>query len=90
MISLWDTAPEELADRGTKYTNRAIQAIQDPTGRENAKNIYFGLIMGVSAALPTFLHLGLFISSALRCFKLGKKEKPGKDNAAGEKGDPQN
>ena len=38
------------ADRGTKYTNRAIQAIQDPTGRENAKNIYFGLIMGVSAA----------------------------------------
>ena len=90
MISLWDTAPEELADRGTKYTNRAIQAIQDPTGRENAKNIYFGLIMGVSAALPTFLHLGLFISSALRCFNFGKKEKPGKDNAAGEKGDPQN
>ena len=60
MISLWDTAPEELVDRGTKYTNRAIQAIQDPTGRENAKNIYFGLIMGVSAALPTFLHLGIF------------------------------
>ena len=66
LISLWETAPEQLADRGTKYTNRAIQAIQDPTGRENAKNIYFGLIMGVSAALPTCLHIGLFFYSAIQ------------------------
>jgi hypothetical protein len=66
MISIWESAPEQLADRGTKYTNRAIQAIQDPTGRENAKNIYFGLIMGVSAALPTLLHIGLFLISAVR------------------------
>ena len=65
LISLWDTAPEGLAVRGTKYTNRAIQAIQDPTGQENAKNIYFGLIMGVSAALPTFMHMGLFLYSAV-------------------------
>ena len=66
MISLWETAPEQLAERSTKYTNRAIQAIQDPTGRENAKNIYFGLIMGVSAALPTILHIGLFVVSCVR------------------------
>ena len=66
MISLWETAPEQLAERGSKYTNRAIQAIQDPTGRENAKNIYFGLIMGVSAALPTCMHMGLFLYSAVR------------------------
>jgi len=66
MISLWETAPELLAERGTKYTNRAIQAIQDPTGRENAKNIYFGLIMGVSAALPTCMHLGLFFYSVIK------------------------
>ena len=66
MISLWETAPEQLAERGTKYTNRAIQAIQDPTGRENAKNIYFGLIMGVSAALPTFMHFGLFFYSLIK------------------------
>ncbi len=66
MISLWETAPEQLAERGTKYTNRAIQAIQDPTGRENAKNIYFGVIMGVSAALPTCMHLGLFVYSVFR------------------------
>ena len=47
-----------------------VDYIQDPTGRENAKNIYFGLIMGISAALPTCLHLGLFISSLLQKIKL--------------------
>ena len=35
-------------------------------GRENAKNIYFGLIMGVSAALPTCLHMCLFLLSVFR------------------------
>ena len=74
MISLWETAPEQLSARGTKYTNRAIQAIQDPTGRENAKNIYFGLIMGVSAALPTCLHVGLFLFSVIKKWIPEKKK----------------
>ena len=74
LISLWETAPEQLAERGTKYTNRAIQAIQDPTGRENAKNIYFGLIMGVSAALPTCMHFGLFFFSVIKKFTPEKKK----------------
>ena len=55
MISLWENIPEQLTERSAKYTNRAMQAIQDPTGRENIKNIYFGIIMGVSAALPAYL-----------------------------------
>ena len=63
IISIWESAPEELIERGNKYTTRAIQALKDPTGRENAKNIYFGLIMGVSAALPTSFHIFLFFSS---------------------------
>ena len=66
LISLWESAPEQLAQRSSKYTRRAVQALQDPTGRENAKNIYFGLIMGVSAALPTFLHFFLFFASLFR------------------------
>ena len=74
LISLWETAPEQLAERGTKYTNRAIQAIQDPTGRENAKNIYFGLIMGVSAAVPTCMHFGLFFYSVIKKFTPEKKK----------------
>lgn len=70
LISLWESAPEQLAERGNKYTTRAAQAIQDPTGQENAKNIYFGLIMGISAALPTCLHLGLFICSLFQKIRL--------------------
>ena len=70
LISLWESAPEQLAERGNKYTSRAVQAIQDPTGRENAKNIYFGLMMGISAALPTCLHFALFGSSIFKRFKI--------------------
>jgi uncharacterized protein with PQ loop repeat len=69
LISIWENAPEQLTSRGAKYTNRAVQAIQDPMGRENAKNIYFGVIMGVSAALPTFFHIFLFLSSLLSKIK---------------------
>jgi len=64
-ISLFEEVPEDLAQRGEKYTVRAVQALQDPMGRENAKNIYFGIIMGMSAALPTCLHLFLFFRSCL-------------------------
>ena len=69
LISIWENAPEQLTSRGAKYTNRAVQAIQDPMGRENAKNIYFGVIMGVSAALPSFFHILLFLSSLLSKIK---------------------
>jgi hypothetical protein len=70
LISIWEAVPEQLAERGNKYTARALQALKDPTGRENVKNIYFGLIMGISAALPTFLHVTLFISSLMRKVKI--------------------
>ena len=66
LISLLEQAPEELGQRGSKYTQRAVQAIQDPTRRENLKNVYFGIIMGLSAALPTCLHFTLFAWSILR------------------------
>ena len=66
LISLWESVPEQLSERGTKYASRAVQAIQDPIGRENAKNIYFGLIMGISAALPTCFHFLLFFSSIFK------------------------
>lgn len=69
LISLWENAPEKLVERGNKYTNRAVQALQDPTGSENVKNIYFGLIMGLSASLPSCLHLGLFLFSLLKKVK---------------------
>jgi hypothetical protein len=45
--------------------------MQDPTGKENEKNIYFGFIMGVSAALPTCLHLFLFSWALLKRIWIG-------------------
>ena len=70
-ISLFESVPEQLGQRGEKYSTRAVQALNDPTGAENVKNIYFGFIMGVSAALPTCLHLFLFFRSCIQAF--GKK-----------------
>ncbi|MFP6854755.1 MAG: hypothetical protein VB980_03150 [Opitutales bacterium] len=65
IITLFQDVPEELGKRSEKYTLRAVQAIQDPTGIENVKNIYFGIVMGLSAALPTCLHGFLFLRSCL-------------------------
>jgi CDP-diacylglycerol--glycerol-3-phosphate 3-phosphatidyltransferase len=64
-VALFEEVPEALGQRTEKYTLRAVQAIQDPTGSENAKNIYFGIVMGMSAALPTCLHAFLFLRSCL-------------------------
>lgn len=82
LISLWEQVPEQISERSVKYTNRAVQAIQDPTGRENAKNIYFGLIMGVSAALPTCFHFFLFFSAIAS--KIKKKVFPHSEKAIAE------
>ena len=54
--------PESLKERNKAYTSRAINAINNPTGKEEMKNIYFGIVMGLSAIIPTCIHIlcGLF------------------------------
>ena len=52
-----------LAQSSVKYENRAAQAIRDPLGRTNIKNIYFGVMMGFSALIPTMVHLYLSAQS---------------------------
>jgi len=37
----------------------AVNALANPT--DNLRNIYFGLIMGISAMLPTCIHVLLFL-----------------------------
>ena len=49
--------PESLADRNKVYTNRAVAAINNPTGNEERKNIYFGIVMGFSAIISTSVHI---------------------------------
>jgi hypothetical protein len=52
-------SPESLVESTVKYESRLTDAVKDPLGRQNIKNIYFGAIMGFSAMLPTFIHLFL-------------------------------
>ena len=55
---------EALDDRQNRYTYMLIHALLNPF--EHARNIYFGVIMGISASLPTALHLFLFVYAGIR------------------------
>ncbi len=56
--------PQDLVSRSDVYAGLLASAIEKPT--ENTRNIYFGLIMGVSAMLPTCGHVLMFIISFFR------------------------
>ncbi|SVB64333.1 uncharacterized protein METZ01_LOCUS217187 [marine metagenome] len=56
-----------LEERNEDYANLAIAAINNPTGREEMKNIYFGIVMGLSAIIPTCVHI-FYAVFALRIF----------------------
>ena len=55
--------PEQLSDRSNVYHGRLLQALLYPF--ENIRNIYFGLIMGFSAALPSCIHFLLFVRASV-------------------------
>lgn len=64
LISIVQHSPESLATRADVYESRVIEAVQNPTNRQNLKNIYFGIVVGISAMLPTFTHLFLSVRAA--------------------------
>ena len=47
--------------RADKYVNSVNDAIRNPS--KNIQNIYFGLIMGISAMIPTMVHFIMFLKS---------------------------
>lgn len=55
--------PEQLSSRSNVYHGRLLQALLFPF--ENIRNIYFGLIMGISAALPSCVHFLLFLRATI-------------------------
>ena len=68
IISGWLTSililnPEDLLLRKNTYEERVVSAFNNPTGKNEIRNIFFGIIMGFSAMLPTLLHFYLFIKS---------------------------
>ena len=49
--------PESLEARNKVYKERVLAAVKNPTGKEEMKNIYFGIVMGLSAIIPTCVHI---------------------------------
>lgn len=62
IIHLLDSIHQDLADRNEDYKRMLVDALANPT--DNKRNIYFGLIMGVSAMLPTCGYVFMFMKSS--------------------------
>ena len=63
LVSIVQMNPESLLDRSMKYEGRLVSALENPL--RNLRNIYFGVIIGISAMLPTFTHMTLVHSRCL-------------------------
>jgi len=53
-----------LLERTNQYANTVNDAIENPT--KNLQNIYFGIIMGLSAMIPTSIHFSMFCKAVLK------------------------
>ncbi len=67
----------DLVCRNVVYTGLLVDALEKPA--DNTRNIYFGVIMGVSAMLPTCGHVFMFIMSFFRTVILHKENRNGKN-----------
>ena len=63
LVGLLQQSSESLVETSAKYEGRLESAVKDPLGRQNIKNIYFGVVMGFSAMIPTMIHLYLSAQS---------------------------
>jgi hypothetical protein len=66
LIQWVEARPQNLAARTNRYEQMVVEAVADPTG--NLRNIYFGLIMGISAMIPTCIHVMMFLRATWRRF----------------------
>ena len=57
LVNLLLALPETLSDRETLYKGRFWAALMNPFQPDSLRNIYFGVVMGASAMLPTLIHL---------------------------------
>ena len=61
--------------RTDKYVSTVNDALKNPS--KNIQNIYFGLIMGISAMLPTMIHFMMFLKSSFYIIAVYKKGSKG-------------
>ncbi|MDX1522202.1 MAG: hypothetical protein R3264_11280 [Anaerolineae bacterium] len=64
IISFFEAAPQSLGARNDRYEQMLVDALEQPT--DNLRNIYFGLIMGISAMFPTLIHIFMFLQACWR------------------------
>ena len=64
LIGLVDDQAHTFTNRADKYQNLFTEAMVQPG--DNWRNIYFGILMGMSACLPTVTHVGMFLYATIR------------------------
>jgi hypothetical protein len=64
LVGFTGSAQPNLSERNQLYQQMAVDALSHPM--DNLRNIYFGIIMGISAALPTTIHLYMSIRSIMK------------------------
>ena len=72
VVSFLTLNPENLIQRTEVYEERFVSALRDPTGKDEIKNIFFGIMMGCSAMLPTTFHIFLFFQSVVKYLRRKK------------------
>jgi len=63
LVNLVSYTPQVLAERNAEYQGLLLDAFANPT--DNMRNIYFGLIMGISAMIPTCIHIYMFLRACM-------------------------
>ncbi|MDH3240549.1 MAG: hypothetical protein OEO83_07770 [Alphaproteobacteria bacterium] len=63
------SVPETVAERSDLYQWRLESLMDQPLRPDNLRNLYFGVMMGASALLPTLFHLFLVCRSILRSLR---------------------
>ena len=77
IISQFDARPARaLLYRSQLYEDRALEALRNPA--TSWRNIYFGLLMGASAMIPTTIHISLSFKAHLDVYLLatGRRDDP--------------
>ena len=64
LVHLFESVRQDLSGRNEDYRRMLKDALSNPFA--NKRNIYFGLILGASAMLPTCGHIFLFLISFFR------------------------
>ena len=64
LISQFESQPETLVERTAKYQQWVGDAVKHPS--DSLKQIYFTLVMGISASLPSCVHLYAFLAAFTR------------------------